>query len=70
MNTSLDRAYRGVSPVRTSGLIIVRVHRRGREEVSPLGDILLSFLPSDLDLLLLAAAAKVVGLEASLVFVF
>jgi hypothetical protein len=55
-------------PVPCSSLLI-RVDTRSGEEVSPLCDVLLALLPSDLDLLLFATTSEIVLLQATLVLV-
>lgn len=55
-------------PVSGGGLLI-GISGGGREEISPLCDVLFAFLSSDLDLLLFATTSKVVLLQATLVLV-
>ena len=63
----LDKTHRGLPVAHTT--LIVRVGAGAGEEVAPLGDVLLSLLSPNFDLLLLATAPELVLLQAALALV-
>ncbi len=62
-----DKAYRGLPGAHTT--FILGVGTRAGEEVTPLGDVLLSLLSPNFDLLLLATTPELILLQATLALI-